>query len=161
MLPKNILVPTDLSEGAEEALDYACELATKFGATIHLLNVIGIPTLGVPELGIALTSTMIDSMVHDNQEALDKLADAKCANATVGSRLLRTGDARDTILQVAKEIGADLIVMGTHGRRGVTRALLGSVTELVVRSAPCPVLTVRQPEREFVIPDALAVLARA
>lgn len=143
MLPKNILVPTDLSEGAEEALDFACEMATKFGATVHLLNVIGIPTLGVPELGIALTSTMIDSMVHDNQEALDKLADSKCNAAHIGERLLRTGDARDTILQVAKEIGADLIVMGTHGRRGVTRALLGSVTEMVVRSAPCPVLTVR------------------
>jgi nucleotide-binding universal stress UspA family protein len=143
MLPKNILVPTDLSEGAEEALDFACELATKFGATVHLLNVIGIPTLGVPELGIALTSTMIDSMVHDNQEALDKLADSKRHMAHLGPTLLRTGDARDSILQVATEIGADMIVMSTHGRRGVTRALLGSVTELVVRSAPCPVLTVR------------------
>lgn len=143
MLPKNILVPTDLSEGAEEALDYACELATQFGATVHLLNVIGIPTLGVPELGIALTSTMIDSMVHDNQEALEKLGEQKRDRASIGQLLLRTGDARDSILQVAKELGADLIVMGTHGRRGVTRALLGSVTEAVVRSAPCPVLTVR------------------
>ena len=143
MLPKTILVPTDLSEGAEEALDYACELASKFGATIHLLNVIGIPTLGVPELGIALTSTMIDSMVHDNQEALEKLAESKRSCAHIGQTLLRTGDARDTILQVAKELEAELIVMSTHGRRGVTRALLGSVTELIVRSAPCPVLTVR------------------
>jgi universal stress protein A len=143
MLPKNILVPTDLSEGAEEALDYACEIATKFGATVHLLNVIGIPTLGVPELGIALTSTMIDSMVRDNQEALEKLGESKRHLAHLGQLLLRTGDARDSIVQVAKELGADLIVMGTHGRRGVTRALLGSVTEAIVRSAPCPVLTVR------------------
>jgi universal stress protein A len=143
MLPKSILVPTDLSDGAEEALDYACELARQFGATIHLVNVIGIPTLGVPELGVALTGSMIDSMVRDNQVALEEVADRKRNLATIGQVLLRTGDARDLINQTAKEVGADLIVMGTHGRRGVSRALLGSVTEMVVRTAPCPVLTVR------------------
>jgi universal stress protein A len=143
MLPKSILVPTDLSDGAEEALDYACELASQFGATVHLLNVIGIPTLGVPELGVALTGSMIDSLVRDNQVALEAVADRKRNQATIGQVLLRTGDARDVINQTAKEIGADLIVMGTHGRRGVSRALLGSVTEMVVRTAPCPVLTVR------------------
>ncbi|HEY5949099.1 MAG TPA: universal stress protein [Kofleriaceae bacterium] len=143
MLPKHILVPTDLSEGAEEALDYACELARQFGATVHLIHVIGIPTLGVPELGVALTSTVIDSMVRENQAALEQLADRKRDQATFGQILLRTGDARDLINQTAKEVHADLIVMGTHGRRGISRALLGSVTETVVRTAPCPVLTVR------------------
>jgi nucleotide-binding universal stress UspA family protein len=144
MLPKNILVPTDLSHGAEEALDFACELARSFGAKVHLLNVIGIPTLGVPELGVALTSTMIDSIVRDNQDALDQIADARRrAGDELGEVMLRTGDARDVINQVATELHADLIVMGTHGRRGVSRALLGSVAETVVRSAPCPVLTIR------------------
>ena len=143
MLPKTILVPTDLSDGAEEALDYACELAAGLGATVHILNVIGIPTLGVPELGVALTSTVIDSMIIDNQQALDQLADRKRSKAAIGTVAIRTGDARDVINQTAREVGADLIVMGTHGRRGVTRALLGSVAETVVRSAPCPVLTVR------------------
>ena len=143
MLPKHILVPTDLSDAAEEALDYACELAAAFGATVHLIHVIGVPTLGVPELGVALTSTVIDSMVRDNQIALEQLAERKRSLATFGQVLLRTGDARDVINQTAKEVGADLIVMGTHGRRGVTRALLGSVAETVVRTAPCPVLTIR------------------
>jgi universal stress protein A len=143
MLPKNILVPTDLSEGAEAALDYACELATPLGATVHLLNVIGVPALGVPELGVALTSTVIDSLIADNQKAIDAIADRKRQQTTIGQVLLRTGDARDLINQTALELGADLIVMGTHGRRGVSRALLGSVAETVVRSAPCPVLTVR------------------
>ncbi|HSD89391.1 MAG TPA: universal stress protein [Kofleriaceae bacterium] len=143
MLPRSILVPTDMSEGAEEALDFACELAQKLGATVHLLNVIGIPTLGVPELGIGLTSTLVDTLVRENEEALEKLADRKRAGALIGQVLLRTGDARDMICQTAKELGVDLVVMGTHGRRGVTRALLGSVTESVVRSAPCPVLTIR------------------
>src|SRR5437868_2438437 len=59
MLPKHILVPTDLSEGAEQALDYACELARMLGAEIHLLNVVAIPAMGVPELGVAPTSTTV------------------------------------------------------------------------------------------------------
>jgi len=143
MLPKNILVPTDLSEGAEEALDYACELAAQLGAKIHLLNVIGIPAMGVPELGVALTSTMIDTMLADNQRSLDVLANARRDRCAIGEVVLKTGDARDTINQTARDLGCDLIVMGTHGRRGLSRALLGSVAETVVRSAPCPVLTVR------------------
>jgi nucleotide-binding universal stress UspA family protein len=143
VLPTAILVPTDLSEGAEEALDYACELARKLDAKIYLLNVIGIPAMGVPELGLALTSTVIDSLIHDNQAAIDRLAEEQPRRGLIAETMLRTGDARDVINQTAKEVGADLIVMGTHGRRGVSRALLGSVTETVVRTAPCPVLTVR------------------
>jgi nucleotide-binding universal stress UspA family protein len=142
MLPKHILVPTDLSEGAEYALDYACELARLLGAQVHLLNVITIPALGVPELGVALTASMIDQLVVDNQAAIDQLALTHCTKER-GQAMVRTGDARDVINQTAKELGIDLIVMGTHGRRGISRALLGSVAETVVRSAPCAVLTVR------------------
>lgn len=141
MLPKNILVPTDLGEGSEQVLAYACELARPLGATVHLLNVIGIPSLGVPELGVALTATVIDQLVVDNQTALDKLA-ATCT-APLGQVVIKSGDALDMINQAAGELGIDLIVMGTHGRRGLSRALLGSVAETVVRSAPCAVLTVR------------------
>lgn len=143
MLPKNILVPTDLSPHAEEAFEYACELAVKLDATVHLVNVIGIPALGVPELGVAVTSTMIESVVNSNQEALDALVARRRGDVRIGQILMKTGDARDMIDEAAKEVGADLIVMGTHGRRGFSRALLGSVAETVVRTAPCPVLTVR------------------
>ncbi len=142
MLPKHILVPTDLSEGAEQALDYACELARTLGAQIHLLNVIGIPALGLPELGLALTTTMIDQLVAESQDSIDQLARTRCT-APLGRVMVKTGDARDVINQTARELGVDLIVMGTHGRRGISRALLGSVAETVVRSAPCAVLTVR------------------
>ena len=142
MLPKHILVPTDLSEGAEQALDYACELARMLGAQVHLLNVITIPALGVPELGVALTASMIDELVVGNQEAIDQLARTR-GTAEIGQVMVRTGDPRDVINQTAKELGAELIVMGTHGRRGISRALLGSVAENVVRTAPCAVLTVR------------------
>ncbi len=143
MLPKNILVPTDLSPGGSLALDYACELAAKLGATVHLLNVIGIPAMGVPELGVAMTSTLIDEMVEGNQKLLDVIAETKRGTTQIGQVILRSGDARDLINQTAKELQIDLIVMGTHGRTGISRALMGSVAETVVRSAPCAVLTVR------------------
>jgi nucleotide-binding universal stress UspA family protein len=145
MLPKHILVPTDLSEGAEQALAYACELARSLDAEIHLLNVVGVPALGVPELGVAMTATLIDQLVVENQTALQELARGRCA-ARLGQVLIKAGDARDMINRTAQELGVDLIVMGTHGRRGLTRALLGSVAESVVRSAPCAVLTVRLKE---------------
>lgn len=140
-LPKTILVPTDFSDCAEQALDYAVALAGKLGATVHLLNAITIPALGVPELGVALTSTMMESTVRTHHGELDRLATHR-ASANIDT-ILRTGDARDVIVDVAKEIGADLIVMGTHGRRGVRRALIGSIAEGVLRTAPCPVLTIR------------------
>jgi universal stress protein A len=143
MLPKNILVPTDLSPHAEAAFEYACELAAKLDATVHLVNVIGIPALGVPELGVAVTSAMIESMISENEKALEALAARRGESVRLGQVLMKTGDARDMIEEAAKEVGADLIVMGTHGRRGVSRALLGSVAEVVVRTAPCPVLTIR------------------
>src|SRR5688500_16079934 len=148
MLPKNILVPTDFSEGAEEALTYACELASRLGATVHLVNVVGIPSLGVPELGVAVTATMIDQVGADNQKTIDKLAQDFSSKAMIGHAILKTGDARDAINQAAAELNCDLIVMGTHGRRGVTRVLLGSVAETVVRTAPCPVLTIRPHKSE-------------
>jgi nucleotide-binding universal stress UspA family protein len=154
MLPKNILVPTDLGEGAEEALDYACELAGRLGATIHVLNVIGIPSLGVPELGVAITSSVIDSILTENQTALDKLVQARCEHTKFGAALLRTGDARDVINDTAKEIGADLIIMSTHGRRGLSRMLIGSVAESIVRTAPCPVLAVREHTTQHADRDA-------
>lgn len=144
MLPKSILVPTDLSDHTDAALAYACELAGKLGAQIHLVNVIGVPALGVPELGVALTGSMIDGLVADNKVAIDKVADGiRARGVNVGQVLLKTGDAKDMINEAATEVAADLIVMTTHGRTGVKRALLGSIAETVVRSAPCAVLTIK------------------
>jgi nucleotide-binding universal stress UspA family protein len=141
--PANVLVATDFSPPAEHALEYACTLASRLDATIHLVSVVGVPALGVPELGGAMTTSVIDAMIDDNQAALDRLADQCRARGKVGEVLLRTGDARDTICHTATELKVDLIVMGTHGRRGLSRALLGSVAEYVVRTSNVPVLTVR------------------
>ena len=146
-LPRTILVPVDFSPNSETALDYAVELAGKLDAKVYILNVIALSGLGVPELGAALAPSVIDSMVRDSEAALAKLADARRSQAKIADTLLRTGDARDIIIHTAEEVAADLIVMGTHGRRGVGRALLGSVAESVLRTSPCPVLTIRGRKR--------------
>ncbi len=144
-LPTNILVPTDFSAAADAALDYAFALAGKLGARVHALHVIGIPELGVPELGLAVASALMSSLVLVQRGTLDARVDRRRGEAEVGQVVLRTGDSRETILQVIGEVGADLVVMGSHGRRGVARALLGSIAESIVRLAPCPVLIVRSP----------------
>jgi nucleotide-binding universal stress UspA family protein len=144
LTPTKILVPVDFSPNSEQALDYAIDFANKLGATVYVLNAIALPALGIPELGVALASTTIESIVRDNQAALDKLVEARQGKGKLGEPILRTGDPRDIIPHVAEEIGADLIVMGTHGRRGLSRALLGSVAEMIVRTSPVPVLTLRR-----------------
>lgn len=145
-LPANILVPIDFSPYSEDVLDYAVELAERLDAKVHLVNVIGLPALGAPELGLAVAAAAVDSVVDENQRALDQLVAAHRASGRMAGALLRTGDARDVILQTAAEVEADLIVMATHGRRGLSRALLGSVAESVVRTSPIPVLTLHAPK---------------
>jgi nucleotide-binding universal stress UspA family protein len=141
MTPKNILVPIDFSEHAAHALDYAAALAAQLDARIHLVHAITIPLNGVREM--AHSATLIEQAAKETQAALDEVATRYRDRVSMAPVRVEVGDAREVIDQVAEKIGADLIVMGTHGRRGVKRVLLGSVAEAVVRSAPCPVLTVR------------------
>lgn len=89
------------------------------------------------------SATYIDSFVTESKAQLQAIGDRLCGDVTRGSVLVRSGDARDVIDAVAAELGADLIVMGTHGRRGLSRVFLGSVAETVVRTAPCSVLVAR------------------
>jgi nucleotide-binding universal stress UspA family protein len=140
MLPKLILVPTDFSANAEQALDYACALAATLGATIRLVHAVPMPP---STLQAALSEEVLVQLVREHHEALEKLAAPRRALAGFGEASVETGDPRDTIVRVAKELGAELIVMGTHGRRGLSRVVMGSVAEDVIRHAPCPVLTVR------------------
>jgi nucleotide-binding universal stress UspA family protein len=142
-LPKNILVPTDFSANAEVALDYAVALAGKFDAKIHLVNAV---SLQFAEYGVTVTSSMIDTLVDANQKELDRLVATRSHKAAFAPTILDVGDARNVIEQTAAKIGADLIVMGTHGRRGLKRLVLGSVAESVVRHVTCPVLLIRASE---------------
>lgn len=142
--PKNILVPTDFSEYGDAAVDYAVQLAKQLDATIHLLHVVTFPVYGVPELGLAHANAVAQSAMIESQRALEGLAARLREQVTVAPVRLEAGDAREIIDRVADEVGADMIVMGTHGRRGFSRWFLGSIAESVVRTAPCPVLTVHR-----------------
>jgi nucleotide-binding universal stress UspA family protein len=141
-LPTTILVPTDFGEGSAAALTYAVELARALGAQIVLLHTYEIPVVGFPDGTLIATADLTSRMLDGAQEGLrgieQRLADA---GVKLGS-LVKQGEAWRTILETADEVAAGLIVMGTHGRRGLPRALLGSVAEKVVRMSSCPVLTV-------------------
>jgi nucleotide-binding universal stress UspA family protein len=157
MLPLHtILHPTDFSEHSDYAFRLACSLARDYGARVVALHV-ATPTAVVYSEG----AVPIDPEVFraDAKEKLDHL-EAPAAGPPLERRLAE-GDPADEILRLAREAGADLIVMGTHGRTGLARLLMGSVAEQVVRRAPCPVLTIRTPFAETVPAPAAAALATA
>lgn len=139
MAVNHILVPTDFSAGATLAVDYACELAVALGSTLHLLNV---ESLTLADR--ALAPDTLEVLLRANHAALDELMGSR-SHVRFGVPLVRTGDPREVTVEVAAALPADLIVMGTHGRGGVTRLVLGSVAEAVLRLAACPVLVVRAP----------------
>lgn len=144
MLTKRILFPTDFSEGALHALPYALDMAKTCNAKLYMIHVIyDVATAS----GLYVPHVSFDEMYKDlgksAQKELEKfgceeLKDLKDVEYTV----LR-GIPYDEILKFAKEKNIDIIVIGTHGRKGLDRFLFGSTAEKVVRYAPCPVLTVR------------------
>jgi len=141
---ESILVPTDGSAGSSAALAEAIELAGQFDATIHSLNVVDIGAIQ-PEAGAVDLVESFERMGEESTEAAVTRARDAGVDAT-GS--VRTGSPHRAILEYADEHGIDLVVMGTHGRTGLERYLLGSVTEKVVRTSDVPVLTVRADESE-------------
>jgi len=140
--PKNLLVPVDFSESSEKAAAAAWTLAARTGATVHLLHAYLIP---IESTGLALTVSQdyVEQFVAESKIQLGELAAKLGKGAALGPFLVESGDPREVITEEAKRLHAELIVMGTHGRRGITRALLGSVAESVVRTAHCSVLVVR------------------
>jgi nucleotide-binding universal stress UspA family protein len=151
---KNILVATDFGEAAERALVYGRALAETFGASLQLLhvreNVFLRPIAGDPHvLYDAAVRNVNGRLTEDDRRQLRARAVVEVSD-----------DPADAITEYARAAAIDLIVTGTHGRTGLQHALIGSVAERVVRRAPCPVLTVRHPEREFVGPDGLATSAQ-
>ena len=141
---KHVLVATDFGKPAERAEDLGIVFAQRFGAKLTLLHVFSVPN--------SAYSTGSFSQVDDLERQARKALDAKTAKLKERlpqlASILRTGAPWEEILAEAKETGVDLIVMGTHGRRGLPRALLGSVAEKVVRMATVPVLTVAASEQE-------------
>lgn len=152
---KTICVPTDFSANADHAIKYAETLAKEFGATVHLLHVIqDIETYITEPTGLAGWSTLeiLNDLKRAGEEQLTRIA--QTVDKGVGTvKALRHGAPFQEICRYAKENDIDLLVLGTHGRSGLKHFFLGSVAERVVRSSPCPVLTVRHPEHDFVLPD--------
>lgn len=143
MLPvRTVLHPTDFSEYSDYAFRLACALARNYGARLVIVHVAMPPTVYGDEV---IPWEPVDCK-DQAQEHLQRLA-APDPKIKVEHRLLE-GEPAAEILRTAEETKADLIVMGTHGRTGVGRLLLGSVAELVVRNAPCPVVTVKMPQRQ-------------
>ena len=143
MTPKSIVVATDFSSTAEHAQRLAHRLAAAFGAELHLLHVRVL--LEDPHLGDEQRSEFERMLSDSDQSTRDALAAAGAAATDVRTvpHLVRGLSESEAIVETSRELGADLIMMGTHGRRGLSHALLGSVAERVVRSATVPVLTVR------------------
>lgn len=152
---KRICVPTDFSEPAEHALRYGVTLAEKFGAQLSLLHVVQdiLPTVPEPGLAMLPTEEIMRSLEKGAKEGLENFLAKEWSDRINVVRAVRHGVPFHEICQFAKQETIDLVVMGTHGRTGLTHFLLGSVAERVVRSSPCPVLTIRHPEHEFVVPD--------
>jgi len=145
MTVTRILVPVDFSEHAGRALDHAKTLAEKFNASLHLLTVVPDPYV-LPNPGPWYVPLPVDYA-----EGLQKDADAQLRGLLVPAEqtkyraefVVLFGDPSSEIVDYVKRASIDLIVMGTHGRGGLAHAVLGSVAEKVVRTASCPVLTVR------------------
>jgi len=144
---KNILFPTDLSETSQTALSYASALASESGATLHIVYVDEVPEAFVEGLGpggagygYVPDPENTHKGVHNQLLAVRPTIDG----VKYEHHFLR-GHPDEAILQFSDSEDIDLIVMGSHGRKGITRLLMGSVAESVVRRAKCPVLTVKEP----------------
>jgi nucleotide-binding universal stress UspA family protein len=142
---RRILVPVDLSGTSERGLLYAAELSEKLGAELRVLYVVAEPAAVLPDMmmPVPVATDDTDDLLASGRQAVAELIAAKNLTRLNPSSEVRVGTAGEEILAAAKDWNADLVVIGTHGRTGLTHLLLGSVAEEVVRHAPCPVLTVR------------------
>jgi nucleotide-binding universal stress UspA family protein len=153
---KRVLVATDFSDASKAALVYGRELAHTFGARLDVLHVVpNLATYYAAETYTAAFPEIEEGMEEAAQREIERLLPDE--DRRLGARaILRTLQSPAAgITQYARDENIDLIVIGTHGRGAVAHLVMGSVAERVVRTAPCPVLTVRHPEHEFVSIDAL------
>ena len=144
---RTILVPVDFSDHSSHALDMALDVAKAFGgARVHLLHCYQVQPVGVSPYGIV----MPESFDRDIREAASRQLEAWRQRAAAGGAEvevhLSSMFPSIAIAETAGEVGADLIVMGTRGLSGIKHVLLGSVAERTLRTAPCPVLTVKHPD---------------
>lgn len=141
-LPKIILVATDFSVAAEAALDRAIELAAELKAKVYVLHAYQLPVVGYPDGALVASAEITERIVTLAEKELAACVAKRRSSGVELVPILKQADPRAAVLAVAEEVFADLVVMGTHGRHGIARALIGSVAEAVVRTSTVPVLTV-------------------
>lgn len=146
---KKILVPTDFSDHSDKAIQYGAELASKFGAELHLVHAIEATPIMYGEGAYFPPETEAEIEAAAVKQLEGLTVDAEGVSV---QRKVVPGHPFVEVIRYAKENDIGLIVIGTHGRGAIAHMLLGSVAEKVVRKAPCPVLTVRDKEHEFVRP---------
>lgn len=154
---KMILLPTDGSECSAKAMAYALSFARQYGGHIVALHVIDQrweehTRVVFAEVGQDLTQKIRNGYEEEARRILREVTDAANKVAVSVETKVLAGVPSEEIVRVAQQLPADIIIMGTHGRAGVSHLLLGSVAEKVVRRAPCPVLTVRRQEHDFLAP---------
>jgi len=147
LAPRHVLVATDFGPGAEAALDQALALAATAGGRITLAHVYDVSTLAGPDALVLAGGKLVEEFIREANEELEHQAEGARGRGAAVTCELRPGHPAQALVDLADELAVDLIVMGTHGRKGVSRALLGSVAESVVRRATVPVLVVRSPPR--------------
>ena len=140
---KTILAPIAFDQPGQDSLDYAVRLAARLGASVCAVHVYTIPVYGFPD-GVVVTAPELAARLSEAAQAhLDAAVDAQKRHGVKLTSVLVTGNPWEEIVEVARARKADLIVMGTHGRHGLPRAIMGSVAERVLRTSEIPVLTVR------------------
>jgi nucleotide-binding universal stress UspA family protein len=151
---KRILVPTDFSESARHALTYGLSFAREYEAELVLLHVVEVVPVGyASDLFPAPMAAVFQEISAYARAELGKLAALARERSVVVRELVTQGKPSAEIVRTARDEAVDMIVLGTHGKGVLDKALFGSTTERVVRGAPCPVLTCRLKEHEFVEED--------
>jgi universal stress protein A len=145
---KKILVPVDFSECSKKALRYGIQLAREFCATVDVLYVVP-PYYAYDPCCVAENERIEKELRVNGEQKLAAMVLQQIPQGLPVETFVRNGRPATEIVEAAGELGADLIVISTHGHTGLRHALMGSTAENVVRHAPCPVLTVREKEHEF------------
>jgi nucleotide-binding universal stress UspA family protein len=142
---QRILVAVDFTETSDRAFDFALQLAEKFGASVIAMHAFEIPVIGFPDGALVATADIASRIQEAAKQGLEAAVKSRQGRGAKIESVLREGNAHEEVRAVAEEMGADLIVIGTHGRKGLARALLGSVAENVIRTVKIPVLTIHGP----------------
>lgn len=149
---KKILCPVDFSQFTQEVINYALDLAKKYGAELHLMHVVPNMTYFTPYESFLTPENLVAIEKNIQDEVERDFAKLHKGNGVPTKTVIRTGVPFVEIIDYAKSESIDLIVMGTHGRSAIENILIGNVAEKVVRKSPCPVMTIRPKGKEFKMP---------